>query len=343
MSWKIKSLIAGLAFAASFGTAFADGELNIYNWGNYTSPDLIKKFEAKYNVKVTLTDYDSNDTALAKIRAGGHGFDIVVPSANFVPIWVKEGLLLESRPDQMENFKNMDERWVKVNWDMGRHYTVPWQWGITGPVVDTAIYKGDINTSAIWLDPPPELVGKIDVVPEMNDVLYAAIRYEGGTWCTGDKEVLKKVLDQLKAAKPKWIAMDYGIEKFDTGDYKAALYYNGAAYRARQITPTVRFGFPKEGYSIFMDNVAVLKDAKNVENAKLFQNFIMDPENAALISNFATYANGIKGSEKFMKDGLKDAPELNVPPELQAAGGWQDVCPPEVNDVYTKIWKELLK
>ena len=155
--------------------------------------------------------------------------------------------------------------------------------------------------------------------------------------------MLKKVRDKLKAAKPKWLAMDYGIEKFDTGDYKAALYYNGAAYRARAITKTVRFGFPKEGYSIFMDNVAVLKDAKNVENAKLFQNFIMDPENAAMISNFATYANGIKGSEKFMKDGLKDAPELNIPPDLVALGGWQDICPTEVNDVYTKIWKDLLK
>jgi hypothetical protein len=63
---------------------------------------------------VTITDYDSNDTALAKVRAGGHGFDIVVPSANYVPIWVKEGLLLEARPDQMENFKNVDERWVNV-------------------------------------------------------------------------------------------------------------------------------------------------------------------------------------------------------------------------------------
>ena len=61
--------------------------LNIYNWGNYTSPEVIKKFEEKYNVKVTITDYDSNDTALAKVRAGGHGFDIVVPSANFMPIW----------------------------------------------------------------------------------------------------------------------------------------------------------------------------------------------------------------------------------------------------------------
>lgn len=343
MNWTLKSLTAVLALSAGITTAQADGELHIYNWGNYTSPDLIKKFEKANNVKVTLTDYDSNDTALAKIRAGGHGFDIVVPSANYVPIWVQEGLLLETRPDQMDNFKNMDPRWVDVPWDPGRHYTVPWQWGTTGPVVDTAVYNGDYNTNAIWLDPPAELVGKIDVVPEMNDVLYAAIRYVGGTWCTDDKTVLKKVRDMLKAAKPKWLAMDYGIEKFDTKDYSAAFYYNGAAFRAREVTPTVRFGFPKEGYSIFMDSVAVLKDAKNPENATLFQNFIMDPENAAMISNFATYANGIKGSEQYMRAGLKDAPELNIPAELQAAGGWQDVCAPAVSELYSKIWTDLLK
>ena len=343
MNWKYTIVAAGLTLATSSGAAFADGELHIYNWGNYTSPDLIKKFEAAYNVKVTLTDYDSNDAALAKIRAGGHGFDIVVPSANFVPIWVKEGLLLESRPDQMENFKNVDTKWIDVPWDPGRHYTVPWQWGTTGSVVDTSAYKGDVNTSAIWLDPPDELAGKINVAPEMNDVFYAAIRYVGGTWCTNDKEVLKKVRDKLKAAKPKWIAMDYGLEKFDTNDYDAAFYWNGAAFRARETTPTVRFGFPKEGYSVFMDSVAILKDAKNPENAKLFQNFIMTPENAALISNFATYANGIKGSEKFMRDGLRDAPELNIPAELQAAGGWQEICPAETTEIYSKIWKDLLK
>jgi len=343
MTWKLKTLIAALALCSGAGAAQADGELHIYNWGNYTSPDLIKKFEKTYNVKVTLTDYDSNDTALAKVRAGGHGFDIVVPSANFIPIWVKEGLLLESRPDQMENFKNMDPRWVDVPWDPGRHYSVPWQWGTSGPVVDTAIYKGDINTSAIWLDPPAELVGKIDVVPEMNDVMYSAIKYVGGKWCTDDKAVLKKARDTLKAAKPKWLAMDYGIEKFDTHDYAAAFYYNGAAFRAREVTPTVRFGFPKEGFALFMDSVAVLKDAKNPENAKLFQNFIMDPENAALISNFATYANGIKGSEKFMRAGLKDAPELNIPAEFAAVAEWQEICNPEVNELYTKIWKDLLK
>ena len=102
--------IMAAAILLSAGSAMAAGELNIFNWGDYTSPELITKFEKKFDVKVTITDYDANDTAIAKIRAGGHGYDIAVPSASYVPIWVKEGLLLESRPDQMENFKNMDPR-----------------------------------------------------------------------------------------------------------------------------------------------------------------------------------------------------------------------------------------
>ncbi len=344
MKARLTTALAGLAMIATAGAAHADGELNIFNWGNYTSPEMIKKFEEQYKVKVTITDYDSNDAALAKVRAGGHGFDIVVPSANFMPIWINEGLLLESRPDQMENFKNVDERWVNVDWDMGRHYSVPWQWGLTGMIVDTSLYKGDINTSSIFLDPPAELVGKINVAPEMNDVMFTTIRYFGGQWCTADKEVLKKVHDKLVEAKPKWIAMDYGvIEKFASHDFGAAFYWNGAAIRSRLANKDVKFGYPKEGFPFFMDSAAILKDAKNPENAKLFLNFIMDPQNAAMISGFAKYANGIKGSEPFLPDEMKGAPELTVPKELESAGEFLKPCAPEVTEIYSKIWTDVLK
>ncbi|MBM2290913.1 extracellular solute-binding protein [Sulfitobacter pseudonitzschiae] len=339
-----KTLTSIAALMAISSPAFADGALNIYNWGNYTSPEMIEKFEAETGIKVTVTDYDSNDTALAKIKAGGHGFDIVVPSGTYVPIFIQEGLLMESKPNEMENFKNMDPQWVDVEFDPGRNYTVPWQWGTVGVTVNTAVYGGDINTAAVVFDPPEELKGKINVVPEMNDVMGMAIHYVGGEQCTDDKETLMKVRDVLKAAKPFWVSMDYGnIEKFAKGDLAAGVNWNGASFRSRVDNADIAFGYPQEGYPVWMDNAAILADAQNVDNAKIFLNFIMDPENAAMLSSFARYANGIAGSEEFLPEDMKTAPEIVVPEELKGAAYVAKTCPPSASKLYTAIWTDLLK
>ena len=111
----------------------------------------------------------------------------------------------------------------------------------------------------------------------------------------------------------------------------------------RLINPDIVFGFPKEGFPVWMDNAAVLKDAKNVENAKLFQNFIMVPEHAAMLSNFARYGNGIIGSEAFYDADLKTAPEVNIPKETLDKGHFSLTCQPEVQELYSKIWTEIQK
>jgi spermidine/putrescine transport system substrate-binding protein len=81
------------ALLASGGMAQAQGVVNLYNWGNYTPPDLLEAFTEETGIQVNVTDFDSNDTALARVRQGGHGFDIVVPSNTYIQTWVEEGLV----------------------------------------------------------------------------------------------------------------------------------------------------------------------------------------------------------------------------------------------------------
>ncbi|GGW36477.1 putrescine-binding periplasmic protein [Gemmobacter lanyuensis] len=337
-------LTATAILLAGTSLASAEGQLQLYNWGNYTSPELLAKFEKETGIKVTVTDYDSNDTALAKIEAGGHGFDLVVPSANYVPIWVEKGLIVELDQSKLPNHKNIAPEWMDVAWDPGRKFSIPWQWGSTGIAVNTKVYGGDINTAEVFLNVPDELKGKINVVPEMNDVVSMAVMWAGGEPCTEDTEVLKKARDALIAAKPDWISMDYGAtEKLSNNDWAASVNWNGSSMRARVANPDVAYGYPREGYPLFMDSVALLKDAQNVEEAYKFLDFIMVPENAAMISAFARYANGIAGSEAFMPEDMKTAPEVVIPEEFKAAGHFLPTCSGKAQDYVTAIWTELQK
>ena len=183
-------MMKNLLLASVFGltaslAAHAEGVLQLYNWGDYTSPELLAKFEAETGIKVTVTDYSSNDEALAKIEAGGHGFDLVVPSNSFIPIFVEKGLIQELDLSRLPNHANIEPRWMDVVWDKGRTHSVPWQWGSTGVGVNTAVYKGDINTSSIFLDPPSreqtretlrrQFQMRIAIPGEVGDVCYRAV------------------------------------------------------------------------------------------------------------------------------------------------------------------------
>ncbi len=341
----MKRLLTATALPLLFaGMAQAEGVLQLYNWGDYTSAALIEKFEKETGIDVTVTDYDSNDTALAKIEAGGHGFDLVVPSANYVTIFREKGLIQELDLSKIPNHPNISPEWMNVDYDPGRKFSVPWQWGTTGMGVNQTAYSGDINTSAIFLDPPPELIGKVNVTPEMNDVLALATMYMGGQPCSDDAELMRKVRDKLVEAKPKWQSMDYSMtEKMAANDVMASLYWNGAMFRARLQNPDIKYGYPKEGFILWMDQVTLLSDAQNVDNAYKFLNFIADPENAAMISAYARYANGIAGSDPFMPADMKDAPEIVIPAELADKGVFLGTCTGKGQDYITAIWTDLQK
>ena len=136
--------------------------------------------------------------------------------------------------------------------------------------------------------------------------------------------------------------MDYSVtEKLPAGDYSAVYYWNGAIMRSRLANPDIKFGYPKEGYPIFMDSVAILKDAANVENAKLFMNFIMDPENIAAASNYVYYANGNKASQEHLIEDVIGDPA--VYPDEETLQNLYTTRPydSKVQRVVTRLWTKI--
>lgn len=117
--------------------------------------------------------------------------------------------------------------------------------------------------------------------------------------------------------------------------------WNGYAMRAREERPTLQYVYPKEGYTGWMDNLAVAKGAPNLDNAKAFLNFMMAPENAAMVTTYARYGNGIKGSEAFIDPALANAPEI-TPPADAPAPEFIPTCSPEATALVDKVWTKLM-
>ena len=180
---------------------------------------------------------------------------------------------------------------------------------------------------------------------DVNDVMNAGLRYLGHPRCNSDREQLRELNDLLVSAKEHWLSIssDGTREALVSGDAVASQIYNGFAAKARAERPTVKYAYPREGYTLWMDNIAVPVGAPNMENAKLFLNFMMEPENIALVTNFAQYTAGLSGVEQYLNPELLSSYELNPPAEAANSGEFVPPCPEEVVRLYDRIWTNLLQ
>ncbi|WP_412461033.1 extracellular solute-binding protein [Pseudomonas sp. SC11] len=335
-------LLVGLHGCLLTTAVNAAGTLTLYNWESYTSPELLTQFERTYDVKVKLIEYRTSEAALADISEGKVQADIAVVASNFLPAWRQADLLHPSGATDLVNYRHVQNAWRNPPFDPGRRYSLPWAWGVVGVTVHADRYAGDIDTWSVVLDPPEALKGTINIGADLNEVIYAAVRLHGGRMCSADPALMEKVRQTLLRARPAWKALDYGsVEMMASGHFQASIDWNGAALRQRLANPHVHFGLPREGTQVFSDSLVLLTQARNVENARLFMNFILAPRNAALNSSFHGYATGIEGADTFLTEHLKNAPELNIPKAVLENAEYTVACPPEVQDLYASVWDEL--
>lgn len=338
-------LTATSALCLSAGAAHAEGSLSVYHWFEYIPQELVDKFTAETGIAVTIDTYDSNEAMLASLKAGKLGqYDVAVPGDYMVQIMAGEGLLDTYEPSDLPNFGNIASQWLDVPFDPGRKSSIPYQWGSTSFAVSRDAYAGDIGTLAIIFDPPEELKGRINVLDSQGEVLALGSIYLGIPQCSTDKDQLRALSDMLVAAKASWASFgsDTAKDVLVSGDAAAGMIYNGFSAKARAEGANVEYAYPKEGYVVWMDNVVLLKDAPNRDNALKFMNFLLDPENAAAVTNYAAYTSGVTGVEPFLLDEIKNSPENN-PPADAAPGSFIAVCDAETQALYDAIWTNLKK
>ncbi len=341
----IRFFFSGLlatAIGLSASVASAE-ELHLYNWTDYTSPDLVKKFEDETGIKVVVDTYDSNETLLAKLKSGATGYDVVFPSQHFVEILVKEGLLQKINVKGMPNYKNVDPKFQGPVWDPDQEYSVPWHWGSASVQYRSDLYDGKMESLKEFFEPGENVKGRLQVFKSPDEVLNMANLYLGLPFCSENPQHAKQVLELFKKQKPSVLlySSENMSDRLANGETVMANAWNGDTLKGRlQVNENIVYAYPKEGIIGWFDSIVVPTGAKNVDAAKKFMNFMMAPENIAINSNFARYANAIVGSSKHFADDMKTAPELATPTVPVKFG---QACSAKAQKLIERIWTQLLK
>jgi len=318
----------------------------LYTWVEYIDPAIKDMFKEECGVEVVETNFDSNETLLATLQAGGANYDIIVPSDYMVQIMISENMLMPLDYSVISNIKNMEPLNVNQYFDPEQKYTVPWFWGTSGFAVDTTVVTDVQDSWSMMFDPNSPYCGKISMLDDQRETLGAALMYLGYSINDVDpahlEEAKNLLIEQSKCVKA------YDSQTNDdliiSGETVLAHIWTGDAVLAADPATGGREGIeyviPKEGCTIWQDNMAVPVGAPNAYTAMVFMNYTQYPEIAAQNAEFVGYGTPNAAAKEFIDPDMIANQGVYPPPEVEAHLQWiEDVGP--ALELYDRIWTEF--
>lgn len=279
--------------------------INVYNWGEYISEedseedgliDVNSAFEKLTGIHVNYTNYASNEDLYAKLKSGGASYDIIIPSDYMIGRLIDEGLVQKIYPQELPNYKYVSDEYKGMYFDENDEYSVAYSVGMVGLIYNTAMVdEVPTSWSALW---DPKYAGKILMFDNPRDSFAVAQKLLGQSLNTTDQVEWQSAADQLIAQKNllQGYVMDETYNKMEAGEAALAPYYVGDFVCMQEVNPDLDFVYPSEGVNIFVDSVCVPSNAQNPEAAKLYINFLLDPEVAMANAYAIGYATPNKGT-----------------------------------------------
>jgi putrescine transport system substrate-binding protein len=335
-------------------------ELHVYNWSDYIAEDTIAKFEEATGIEVVYDVYDSNETLEAKLLAGNSGYDVVVPTSNYLQRQIAAGVYMPLDKSKLPNLEHMDPELMKAAeaYDPGNEHAVIYMWGTIGIGYNVAAVKerlgedAPVDSWALVFD--PAYAAKladcgISLLDASTDMLPLALAFLGRDPLSQEQEDLEAAAEALKAVQPhiRYFHSSQYISDLANGEICVAVGFSGdlfqAAARAEEAGTGIEIAYsvPKEGTQQWFDMMAIPVDAPNPDAAHAWINFMMDPQITADITNYVWYANANAASMPLVDPEIAGDPAIFPSAEVRAKLFPTVTYDARTDRMITRLWTQV--
>ena len=334
--------------------------LNLYIWNDYLADDTISNFEKEFGIKVSVTNFGSNEELDSKLAPGNSGYDVVVPSASAYERQIQAGYYQKLDKSLLPNLSNMDPE-IQARLalqDPNNEHAVLHMWGTTGigyneEKIKAAMKDAPLDSWRLVFDPDVVKnfekcgVAVLDSATEMFTMTLAAMGKNPNSQDPADLEAAGAELMKIRPFL-RYIDTQRMITDLANGEICLAVGYSGDILQARdraeenETGQTIKYVIPEEGSIIWFDSYLIPADAPHPKNAHTFINYMLRPEVIAEVSNYTNYANGNQAATELVDEHVRNDPGVYPPPEIMATLAPDLSDTEETTRLMTRMWTRFM-
>ncbi len=336
----ILTVILVLMVSVVSGCGEKKPSINVYNWGDYIDKEILKDFEEEYGIKVKYDTFATNEDMYMKIKQGGSSYDVIFPSDYMIERMIREDLLTKIDKENIPNMKNIEDRFLNLDYDLDNEYSIPYMWGTVGIIYNKTMVSEPLDS---WADLWDEKYrGQIVMLDSQRDTMAVALKKLGYSMNTRNIDELEAAKEELIRQKPL-VSAYLGDEVKDTmisGDAAIAVVWSGDAVEIIRQNPDIEYVIPKEGTNLWFDAMVIPKSSTNKEGAEAFINYLSRPEVAAKNAEYIGYSIPVPEGVKLLPDELKNS-HVSYPTDEEIGEVEIFKDPLDIIQEYDRIWTEI--
>lgn len=320
---------------------FAKQTVNVYAWGGEIPAKVIRDFENTTNIHVNFSTYDSNETLYAKLKAGGLGtYDVILPSAYYVERMRKQKMLLRLDHKKLPNYNNLMPDFTQQAYDLKNVYSIPIIWGITGLFYPEHSQPIPKRWADLWQPKWHHQLVLLDDAREVFSMALLSLGYSANDENPAHLEAAFQHLLKLKN-NIRLFASDNIQSIIIDEDAKAGMVWNGDAFKAQSENAGIAFQFPQEGYVMWVDCLAIPKNAPHQQAAYQFINYLLSQQAGKTIALEEGHAITNAVARQQLPDNIKNNPLIYPKKNIMEKAQVQRDVSAKTLALYNRYWQRL--